>query len=343
MNTIFVVDDSDVNLVQAKRALEGLYRVRTMSSAARMFEIITKVTPDLILLDIQMPEMDGFAAINQLKSNKQTANIPVMFLTASTDDTIEAEGLEYGAVDFVTKPFSPAVLLNRISHHLNIDEMLKKRTEHLERLQDSILDVVADMLSQRDKITGVHIRRTSQYIKILMEAMVAQNVYAKEMAEWDLETVISSARLHDVGKVAVSDSILNKPDRLTDAEFNEIKKHTVVGEEILDKIIAKSGEESFLRHAKFFAGYHHERWDGSGYPRGLRGLDIPLEARIMAVADVYDALVSERPYKIPFTHEEAGKIINTEAGKHFDPTIVAVFQSVADIFTTVTLEPGESQ
>ncbi|MCL2602896.1 MAG: response regulator [Defluviitaleaceae bacterium] len=335
MKTIFVVDDSDVNLVQAKRTLEGYYHVRTMPSADRMLTIINKIVPDLILLDIEMPEMDGFAAINKLKESEHTANIPVMFLTASTDDDIEAKGLEHGAVDFVTKPFSPAVLLNRIAHHLHIEELLKKRTERLERLQDGILEVVVDMVESRDKITGGHIERTSQYIKILMETMIAEGVYTGDMKDWDLDTVISSARLHDVGKIAVADSILNKPGRLTPEEYDEIKKHAPEGEHIVDRIIAKTGGESFLHHAKLFAGYHHEKWDGTGYPRGQKGEEIPLQGRIMAIADVYDALVSTRPYKLPFTHEEARVIISTDAGKHFDPHIVEVFHQISDRFASV--------
>jgi putative two-component system response regulator len=344
MKTIFVVDDNDVNLVQAKRALEGHYRVRTMPSAERMFAIIGKVIPDLILLDIQMPEMDGFEAINILKTNSQTSLIPVMFLTASTDDDVEARGLEYGAVDFVTKPFSPAVLLNRIAHHLNIEEILSKRTERLERLKDGILEVVVDMVESRDKITGDHIGRTSKYIKVLIETMLEEGVYAEEMKDWELDTVISSARLHDMGKSAVPDAILNKPAKLTLEEFEEIKKHAMEGERIVDKIIAKTGEEIFLHHAKMFAGYHHEKWNGTGYPRGLKGDAIPLEGRIMAIADVYDALVSERPYKKAFTRREAEQIIMEEAGKAFDPAIVHVFSQVTDLFAVaITESKGNSQ
>jgi len=335
MKTIFVVDDNDVNLVQARRALDGHYRVRTMSSAERMLAVIDKIRPDLILLDIQMPEMDGFAAIKILKENEQTVSIPVMFLTASTDDDIEAKGLEYGAVDFVTKPFSPSVLLNRIAHHLNIEELLKKRTERLERLKDSILEVVVDMVQRRDKVTGGHIERTSKYIQILMEAMVREGVYSDEMQNWDLDTVISSARLHDVGKVAVSDNILNKLGKLTQEEYEQIKIHAHEGESIVDRIIAKTGEESFLHHAKLFAGCHHEKWDGSGYPKGLKENEIPLEGRIMAIADVYDALASERSYKMPFAHSEAVKIINNDSGKHFDPQIVNVFLNINSSFLGV--------
>ena len=338
MKTIFVVDDSDVNLVQAKRALDEHYRVRTMPSAERMLKLIDKIMPDLILLDIQMPEMDGFTAINKLKENAKTANIPVMFLTASADDEIEAKGLQLGAVDFITKPFSPAVLLNRIAHHLHIEEMLTKRTERLKRLQDGILDVVVNMVESRDKVTGGHIERTSKYIQILMETMLIREIYAEEIKAWDFDTVISSARLHDVGKIAVSDVILNKAGKLTPEEYEKIKIHAIEGENIINKIISKTGEESFLHHAKMFACYHHENWDGTGYPRGLKGEDIPLEGRIMTIADVYDALVSVRPYKNPFTHEHAVEVIINESGKQFDPVIVDLFVTVADVFLSITLE-----
>ena len=336
MKTIFVVDDSDVNLVKAKRALENHYRVRTISSAEKMLTLIGKIVPDLILLDIEMPETDGFAAINKLKENQKTANIPVMFLTASTDAEVEAKGLEYGAVDFVSKPFSTPVLLNRIAHHLHIEELLKKRTERLERLQDGILEVVVDMVESRDKVTGGHIERTSQYIQILLETMLEKGVYAEEMKDWDLDVIISSARLHDVGKIAVSDVILNKPGRLTPEEYDEIKKHAPEGELIVKKIIAKTGAESFLHHAKMFAGHHHERWDGTGYPRGLKGKGIPLEGRMMAIADVYDALVSERPYKEPYTHEEVEQVFRENSGKHFDPVLIDLFFEVSDAFAYVT-------
>ena len=332
MQTIFVVDDQDLNLINAKRALDGHYRVRTMASAEKMLALLDKVTPDLILLDIEMPDMNGFDAVSRLKEREQTANIPVMFLTASLDDEIEAKGLELGAVDFVTKPFSTPVLLNRIAHHLHIDELLKKRTERLEHILNSILAVVVDMVESRDKVTGGHIEKTSMYIKILMEAMLEKGVYVEELSGWDIDTAISSARLHDVGKIAVSDIILNKPGKLTPEEYEEIKNHVEEGEQITDRIIAKTGEEAFLRHAKLFAGHHHERWDGRGYPHGLKGTDISLQGRIMAIADVYDALVSERPYKKPFSHEEAVRIITNDSGTHFDPEIVAVFLSIADDF-----------
>jgi putative two-component system response regulator len=349
MKVIFIVDDSDVNLTKAKRVLDGHYHARTMASAGKMFMLLEKITPDLILLDIEMPEMDGFSALKKLKGNENTAKIPVMFLTASTDDDIEAKGFEMGAVDFVSKPFSASVLLNRIAHHVHIDELIKKRTKHIVRLQNSTLSVLADMVESRDKITGGHIERTSRYLRILIDAMLDKGIYADEIKAWDADMLVSSARLHDVGKIAVTDLILNKPDKLTPEEMEKMRTHVLEGEQIIDRIIIKMKEdedetenkESFLTHAKLFAGYHHERWDGGGYARGMKGLEIPLQGRIMAVADVYDALISERPYKPPFTRERAEQIIQDDAGKAFDPVIAAVFAESKDAFAAAaeSLQP----
>jgi putative two-component system response regulator len=336
LKTIFVVDDQDLNLVKAKRALENYYRVLTLPSAVKMLSMINKIKPDLILLDIKMPEMDGFEALNLLKERDDTREIPVMFLTANTDDEIEAKGLEFGAVDFVTKPFSPPVLLNRIAHHLHIDDLLRKRTERLEHMQNQVLSVIVDTVESRDKVTGGHIERTSQYIRILINAMLERDVYGGQIGKWNIESVVSSSRLHDVGKIVVSDIILNKPGRLNAEEYEEIKKHALEGELTIDRIIAKTWEADFLIHAKVFAGSHHERWDGNGYPRGLKGLNIPLEGRIMAIADVYDALISERPYKKPFTRAEAEAIIRKDAGTFFDPAIVDIFNETAGEFAAAS-------
>jgi putative two-component system response regulator len=335
MKTIFVVDDSAVNLTMARQVLEKDYQVFTMDSAQRMFTILEKVTPDLILLDIEMPEMNGMDALKKLKTDEHTAKIPVVFLTASIEDSTEARGLKLGAVDFVTKPYSEEVLLNRITHHLHVEEQIRKQTRQLERLQDGILSVVADMVENRDKVTGWHIERTTEYVKILVQAMLKKGVYADEIRRWDLSKFISSARLHDVGKIAISDLILNKPGKLTDEEYNIIKTHTTEGERIIDMIISRTGEEAFLRHAKLLAISHHEQWNGFGYPHKLKETSIPLQGRIMAIADVYDALVSERPYKKAFTYEEAVKIIMDGKGKQFDPYIADIFFEIKDDFEKV--------
>jgi len=335
MKTIFVVDDNPVNLATAKQALSGEYRVLTVPSAEKMFSLFSKVMPDLILLDIEMPEIDGFTAIAKLMANEITARIPVMFLTASTDSEIEAKGLSLGAVDFVSKPFSAPVLLNRIAHHLHISDLVKKRTERIEQLQNGIVFTFANIVESRDKVTGGHITRTSQYIKILIDAMVNKGVYLEELNDWDLNTVIASSQLHDVGKIVVSDLILNKQGKLTFEEYHEIKRHTTEGENLIDQMIAQTGDALFLQHARLFAGSHHERWDGKGYPRGLREEEIPLQGRIMAIADVYDALVSERPYKPAFTCEEAEEIIRKDAGTAFDPLIVDIFNDVKGKFAAI--------
>jgi len=339
MKIIFVVDDSAVNLTKAKQALEGNYRVLTLLSAAKMFALIQKVTPDLILMDIEMPEMDGFTALQKLKENKNTEHIPVMFLTAFGDEVREARSLELGAVDFITKPFSTPVLLNRISRHLHIEELileqtllLKQKTEQLEQLNTSIISIIAELVEDRDKLTGGHIERCTKYLKILIEAMMERRIYDDELQDWDREMVIASSRLHDVGKITISDLILNKPGKLTHEEYEQIKTHVTAGEEIIDNMIMQTSGAVFLYYAKLFVGYHHEHWDGSGYPHKLKGTEIPLQGRLLAIVDVYDALVSERVYKSAFPHEEAVRIIMSEKGKSFDPNITDVFYEVQNQF-----------
>ena len=344
--TIFVVDDNDTNLSVAKEALKDQYRVMTLPSAAKMFTLIEKVNPDLILLDIEMPEMDGFEALTLLKASPILSDIPVIFLTSMTDSAVEVRGFQLGVIDFITKPFSEPVLLNRIKTHLNIDDLVRERTsqliektEQLLSLQNGIVFVLADMVENRDKGTGGHVERTTTYISLLADAMIEQGLYKEQMNELDLELFVSSARLHDVGKIAISDLILNKPGKLTDDEFELMKTHTVEGERVIDQIVDRTGNAEFLHNAKLFAGYHHERWDGRGYPYGLSGTDIPIQGRIMAFADVYDALVSIRPYKKPFTADEAVSMIMENAGSQFDPAIADVFYITRDKFADVKIDP----
>jgi len=335
MKTVFVVDDSDTNLSMAESALENLYRVMTMPSAAKMFSMLEKVIPDLILLDIEMPDMDGFSALSKLKTINSWANIPVMFLTGRNDSNVEVQGFELGAIDFVTKPFSESVLINRIKTHLDIDEIIRERTSQLNRLQNSIISVLANLVESRDKGTGGHVERTSEYVKILINEMKKQNVYSGIVNDWDTEKVVSSARMHDLGKISITDLIVNKPGRLTDEEYEIMKTHAQEGERIIDEIIARTGEGEFLSNARLFAGCHHERWDGKGYPHKFKGEEIPLQGRVMAIADVYDALVSERPYKKSFSDDEAVDIIMQGAGTLYDPKISEVFYKARDQFKNV--------
>ncbi|MCL2210083.1 MAG: response regulator [Treponema sp.] len=357
MKTIFVVDDNTVNLMTADKVLSDWYNTLTFVSASAMFEFLNNIVPhetsltvpDLILLDIMMPDIDGFKALKMLRADARYTKIPVIFLTSKNDANTEALGFQMGVIDFISKPFSGLVLLNRIKTHLHIEEIitertaiiseqaeiLRQRTEKLLRLQNSMVSVLSGMVENRDKLTGEHILRTTEYLKILINSMAERGVYAEELKNWDFDAAISSSRMHDLGKITVTDLILNKPGKLTDVEFNIVKTHAAEGEKIIDEIIKESGEGIFLQNAKLFAGYHHERWDGQGYPRGLTGLVIPLQGRIMAVADVYDALVSVRPYKEAFTHEKAVEIILNNKGKHFDPEIVDVFKEINILFIKV--------
>ncbi|MDR2716910.1 MAG: response regulator [Treponema sp.] len=332
MKTIFAVDDSDTNLSLTKKALEEHYRILTMPSAVKMFTLLEKITPDLILLDIEMTELNGVEAFSRLKASNIFGKIPVIFLTGRNDTAIEAKCFELGAVDFITKPFSVPVLLHRIKTYLNIDEIIHERTAQLQRLQTGIVSVLADIVESRDIATDGHIERTTAYIRILLDAMKERGVYADEIQRWDIETVILSARLHDMGKIVVSDVVLNKPDKLTGEEYETIRTHADEGVRIIDKMVEQTGEADFLQNAKLFAGYHHEYWDGSGYPHRLKGTDIPLQGRIMAIVDTYDALISRRSYKEAFSTEEAERIIMENAGTQFDPAIARVFFAVKEQF-----------
>ena len=316
----------------AKTALDGIYRSFALPSAARMFKLAEKIMPDLVLLDIDMPEMDGFEAMQVLKSDNRLASIPVIFLTAKSDENVEVRGFELGALDFINKPFSSPVLLKRIEMHIATDKLVKDSQQSVREIHNATISVIADLVENRDKVTGSHIERVQIYLELLINELIRSKVFVDEMSHWDLDLVLPSAQLHDVGKIVISDLVLNKTGKLTDEEFDLIKKHCTEGEMIIDRIINKTKNDSFLLHAKRFAGYHHEKWNGTGYPQRLTGEEIPLEGRLMALADVYDALLSERPYKKAYTHDQAVEIIQKDSGIHFDPKIVEAFLNIADDF-----------
>ncbi len=337
--TIYLVDDSMTTLIIGKNALVSKFDVFTIPSGTKLLEMVRKKRPNLILLDIEMPDMDGYEVIRRLKANPDAENIPVIFLTGKSDTKDELEGFSLGAIDYITKPFSPPLLLKRVEIHLlvedqkselkmyndNLLEMVEAKTNTVLTLQNTILRTVAELVEYRDDITGKHIERTQNYIRVLIDALVEGELYREEMESWNIKFLLQSAQLHDVGKITIKDSILQKPAKLTVEEFNEMKNHTTSGVKILENIQKTTNETTFLEHAKIFAGTHHEKWDGSGYPAGLLGRDIPLQGRLMAVADVYDALISERPYKKPFSHQDAVRIILDGRGTHFDPVLVDVF------------------
>jgi len=325
---IFVVDDSISNLTMAEKALDPYYVVRTIPSGEKAVALLEKIKPDLILLDIEMPEMDGFDLLKYLKRDKRFHEIPVIFLTAKSDFSTEIQALEMGVVDFISKPFNPAVLVNRIKHHIDVNGLVQERTRQLYNAKQDIVFVLADIVENRDESTGDHLGRTSRLVKILLEYMLEKKLYYDQIAGWDFDLMAECSLLHDVGKINIPDAILKKPGKLTPEERVIMEKHTKVGEKIINKIIDRSGENVFLHHSKIFAISHHERWDGNGYPLGLKGEDIPLQGRIMAVADVYDALRSERVYKKAFTAAQSFEIILEEKGVHFDPYVVDVFSDI---------------
>jgi len=341
--TIYLVDDDMTNLTLGKNTLVEHYKIFTMNSGASLLKFLEKNIPDLILLDIEMPEMNGYEVIKIIKNRGETKNIPVIFLTAKTDGDNEQEGLSLGAIDYITKPFSPYLLLKRIETHLklanynkHLQEMVMAKTKSVLELQNAILKAMAEVVENRDDITGKHVERTQNYLGLLIGALLRHGLYAEEMYNWDIGLVLKSSQLHDVGKIAVKDEILKKNGKLTEEEFAEIKKHPLCGEEIIAKIKQNTTEHEFLEHARTFALSHHEKWDGSGYPKGLKGQEIPLQGRLMAIADVYDALVSDRPYKKALSHQDAVKIISDSSGTHFDPDLVDVFLEISDKFNEIT-------
>jgi putative two-component system response regulator len=339
LKKVVLVDDDYSNLINGKNVLKKQYEVMTVPSGAKLFDLLEQITPDIILLDIEMPEKNGYAVIQELKKNLKTAKIPVIFLTARMDVGSELEGLSLGAVDYISKPFSPPLLLKRIETHLNAESQKKKLQEYGDNLanmvdeqtstilemQTAIFSILANVVEYRDDETGAHVHRTQHYLRVLIEGLLEKDFYKEEIQSWDIRLMLLSSQLHDIGKVGIPDAVLLKPGKLTPEEFEMIKKHTVIGGQIIEGIESELRQHQFIRYAKMMALSHHEKWDGSGYPYHLSELSIPLQGRCMAIVDVYDALVSERPYKKPFTHEEALNIITEGKEKHFDPLIVEAF------------------
>ncbi len=343
---IILVDDNPSNLRIGKNVLSEKYTVATAPSAEKMFDLLENNKPDMILLDIEMPQVNGYEAIKILKSKQETKDIPVIFLTGKAEADDEITGLSMGAIDYITKPFRPALLLKRIEVHLlveaqkkelqyfneNLQRMVEEKTQSVMELQNALLKTMAELVECRDDITGGHIERTQRGIKIMLEEIEKSGIYAEEIKGWDIDLLLQSCQLHDVGKISIDDIILKKKGKLDKEEFEEMKKHAAFGERIIEKIEVLAKESDFLKYAKIFAASHHEKWDGTGYPRGLKGDEIPLLGRIMAIADVYDALTSVRPYKDAFPHEEAVRIIMNSSGTQFDPILVELFVKNSDRF-----------
>jgi len=343
---IIIVDDNPENLSVIKNTIKDKYEVFPTPSASKMFELMEHVTPDLILLDIEMPDMNGYEAAKALKKNAKFGNIPIIFLTAKSDPESEMEGLNIGAVDYIHKPFIGPLLVRRIQTHLtlieyqkmleahnrSIEEMLEIRVKEVMNLQISVLNIVADLVECRDELIGTHLSRVPLYLSLLIDKMVDDGVYAEEVMSFDMDFILPSSMLHDVGKLGIKESILNKPGKLTALEYEIVKRHVQIGVDAITRMEETTMNHGFFRHAKRFTASHHEKWDGSGYPKGLKGLEIPLEGRLLAIVDAYDSIVSIRPYKPAIDHSVAVELIKKDSGKHFDPKLVEVFCSISDQF-----------
>ena len=351
MFKILIVDDAVENREAMKGLLENQYIIYLAKNGEQAIQLALKREPDIILMDVVMPVMDGYEACKQLKSMGSVKDIPVIFLTSMDNSDDEAKGLVLGAVDYITKPISPSILKERVKNHLELKvarDLLKRqneileekviiRTRQMEELQDVTMVAMGALAESRDPDTGNHIRRTQHYVKLLAKRLKNHPAFSEFLKPDVITSLFKSAPLHDIGKVGVPDVILLKPGKLSDEEFEIMKSHTVFGRDAIaaaEKTIRSA--DDFLKFATEIAYSHHERWDGTGYPEGLKGEEIPISARLMAVADVYDALISRRVYKEPFSHSVAVNIIEEGSGTHFDPDIVDAFLEITDDFLYIS-------
>lgn len=359
MHTILIVDDSPGNLLLLSELLQPHYRVRAANSGRRALRVAASVPrPDLILLDVMMPEMDGYAVLALLRADPQTAAIPVIFVTAMDRSADEERGLALGAVDYISKPIKPAIVLARVRTHLDLKvardwlqdrnavleaEVVRRMQENL-LIQDISIRALAHLAEIRDPETGNHLLRTQGYMRVLATQLREHPCFADFLTEQNIQTSVKSAPLHDIGKVGIPDHILLKPGKLTPEEWEIMKTHSRLGGDAIEQAERDADQPvEFLRVAKDIAHYHHEKWDGSGYPEGLVGDAIPIPARLMALADVFDALIARRAYKAPFPFERAVAIIREGRNTHFDPAIVDAFLVRLDEFASIAESHADSE
>lgn len=358
--TVLIVDDTPDNVRLVANLLKECYLTRVATDGERALQLAAaSPQPDLVLLDVELPGMNGYEVCVRLKTEPLTAEIPVVFLTARSKAEEEEQGLRLGAVDYITKPISPPILLARVQTHLALrtarrfledknawlEGEVLRRMQELGAVQDLTILSMALIAERRDNETGNHIRRTQHYVRLLALALRRHPRFAGGFNDATIELLYKSAALHDIGKVGVPDAILKKPGALTADEFAVMKMHTIIGRDTLLEVEREVGQpSSFLRFAREIACSHHEKWDGTGYPEGLCGEGIPVAARLMAVADVYDALVTRRVYKPAMSHERTLEIIGEGRGTHFDPDMVDVFLGIEPEIRKVAaqLADGES-
>lgn len=343
---VLIVDDIPENIQILLSTLKDDFSILVATNGPKSIELsMNDPQPDIILLDIMMPDMDGYEVCRILKENDLTKDIPIIFVTALSESENEEKGLNLGAVDYITKPINPGLVKARVSNHLelkrhrdHLQELVDERTLQLKLANEATVEAMGIVAESRDPETGGHIQRTKNYMRILAQELSKNPKYSDLLTKSMIEKLYHSAPLHDIGKIAISDKILLKPGKLDDSEFLKMKEHSLIGEVTIADAQKRLGDSEFLNIAKEIAGTHHEKFDGSGYPNGLSGDDIPLSGRLMALADVYDALISKRSYKPPFGHEDVVEIIKNERGKHFDPDIIDIFLELHEEFYKIALE-----
>lgn len=360
MHSVMVIDDSMTELLVAQKALEGNFRVIPQQGGRAALEYLdkAKVLPSLILLDIDMPAINGFEVFSMLAANDAVKHIPVIFVTGNHDVSTELEAYSLGAVDFIRKPYVAEILQKKVDLHIGIlddKKKLQSRNNSLQEFNDQLQDyndqlqedtnatkqqvhrleyfvigIITDLITKKDGYSGIHCKRVSKYMEILLNSMM--NLKMIRIPTEDLELILMASQLHDMGKIGVPDSILAKVGKYTEEEFAIMRNHTVYAADSIQKFAYLLPNSNFLSYTYQMARSHHEQWCGRGYPDGLSGQAIPQLARILAVGDVYDALVSERTYKKPFSHEQACQIINQGAGIQFDPQVIQAFNQCSGEF-----------
>ena len=347
---ILVVDDIDINRMILREILQSDYDILEAGSGMEALNILfpdgekpAEILPTAILLDVMMPGMDGFEVLEIIKKNEATKNIPVLFITATNSEENETRGLITGAADYITKPFNSVVVRARIDNHINLaryrhnlEHLVAIKTAEVTKTYESTLEVLATIIEYRNLESGTHIRRTTLLSEALVVKMLESEKFKSELNEINILSLVKASALHDIGKIAIPDGILLKPGKLTPDEFNIIKTHTTIGSHVIDSIATNLPDtDQYLKFAKEICHYHHERWDGHGYPASLKGEEIPLAARIISIVDVYDALISPRCYKEPFTHDVSMNILIEGSGTQFDPKIIEILPDVADAFKQI--------
>lgn len=337
MKSILIVDDNLVSLKQISTHLAKSYEISLAKSGELALQICDREKPDLILLDVEMPGMDGFATIARLKEAPHLKHIPVIFLTGNRDTATEIKCLETGAMDFITKPVNVDILHHRIELHLQFSTYQLHLEHVVEELEDNIGISFAELLDCKDHNVANHVLRTGEFVEILMRELLEEGTFGDEIKPEDVDMVKRAIPFHDIGKIGVSDIILLKRGPLTKEEHQEICKHTLIGGQVLKTIYNRTPGQQYLKVAIQIAEGHHEQFDGTGYPRGLKGDEIPLCCRIMSVANVYDACITDRIYRKKLSHEDACKSIASGRGTLFDPRVVDAFEKVKDKFTSINI------